>query len=139
MDGKGMEGFIHATLQCVVNFLVLLDAGQPAKAFRRDMGGVMVAVARQVVDAHRRVRNAGNDQGFYVLRAHRHGAILFRRQLFFRVVQTVRQFGIDRMFGKAQTLGRDVLHHEPFDVVKARFVQIGAHDRLGIGVGVGAA
>lgn len=57
MNSKGMKGFIHTALQRVIKSLMLLYAGQTAKALRRHMGGVMVAIARQIVDPHHRVRN----------------------------------------------------------------------------------
>ena len=43
-----MQHAAHAALQCSVDDLVLLDAGNAAEGFRDDLGGVVVAVTGQV-------------------------------------------------------------------------------------------
>jgi len=57
-----MQRPAHLTFQRIINHLVLLDARFAAKRFRDDGGGVMVAVAGEIVDRDKSVGKALLDQ-----------------------------------------------------------------------------
>src|SRR5690242_13592000 len=72
LERERMQLIAHAAAQRLIDHLMLLHAGLALEGARDDMGGVMIAVAAQILDAHLRVRQTILDQPLDRRRIHRH-------------------------------------------------------------------
>src|ERR1700733_6430860 len=82
LQSERMQLAAHFGLERFVDDLVLLNPGLTAKRFGDDGCRVMVAVAGEVADGHRGVRNARPDQSFDVTRSHGHLASHLARKIY---------------------------------------------------------
>ena len=70
-----MQNAAHAALQGLVDHLVLLHAGLAGELLGDDVGGVVVAVAGQVLDGDLGVGEAGLDQPLDLVGIHGHAYV----------------------------------------------------------------
>src|SRR5260370_8976499 len=72
LEGEGVQLAAHAPLQCPVDHLVLLDPCLALEGRRFDMGGIVIAIAAEVLDRDARIGKPFADQAFDHRRIHRH-------------------------------------------------------------------
>ena len=76
LQGEGVELVAHPPAQRLVNHLMLLDAGHARELAGGDMGGIVIAIAAQILDDDDGARQGLLDQALDLHRVHRHRSLL---------------------------------------------------------------
>src|SRR5204862_6234920 len=79
LQRQGMKLFTHPPFQRLIDHLMLLHPRFAGEAGGNDSGGIMIAIAAQILDRHLGVGNSLLNQALDFARIHRHAAILASR------------------------------------------------------------